>query len=544
MSHHRARRVIGAVAAVTAAALIVTGCSGASDDTEDKTLYVLTSATEVGFDPATAVDLPTTWLGLVGRRLTTWKVSEGGVPEVVPDLATDTGTVSDDGLTWTYTLKDGITYEDGTPITSADIKYGVERTYAPELAGGLTYHVGLIEGDSDYTGPYDGDELSGIETPDDKTIIFHLTTPYGDWPWITAMNPFIPVPEDKDDPATYGTDPVASGPYEVESNKAGGETVLVRNPEWSADTDDVRTIDADKIVFTQNQNLTTTTQSLIADLGDARNSINSDPLSATELALVDADPSASDRLIRSDGGLLNYLALNVDRDALKDVKVRQAVEYAIDRKSLVIAAGGDEAAAAATTLIDPGLPGHTDFDLYPTDVDKAKSLLTEAGYPDGVTLELWASTSDSDQAQAQAIQQSLAQANITVNIHPLDFATMYGDVMGGNPDYDLLLSWFTPDYASASSLQLRYDTSMIDGGSNFSRYSNPDVDDLMAQAIAESDPDAAAGLWSQAEKQILGDAVTVPLFYTRSAFLEGSNVTAEVPAYPSFQNYLTIQLDE
>lgn len=549
MTIHRSRRQwVSAVAALTAAVLVATGCS-ASEGEEETTLYVLTGASEVGFDPATAVDLPTTWLGLVGRRLTTWEVGDGGTPEVVPDLATDTGTVSDDGLTWTYTLKDDIFFEDGTPITAADIKYGVERTYAAELSGGLTYHKGLLEGDAEYAGPYDGSELASIETPDDTTIVFHLTTPFGDWPWIAAMNPFIPVPADQDDPAVYGTDPVASGPYQVESNKTGTETVLVRNEHWDAATDDVRTADPDRIVFTQNQNPATVVQSLIADVGTAKTSINSEPLGAADLALVDGDPAAQERLIRSDGGALTYLAMNVERPALSDVRVRQAVEYAIDRSSLIVAQGGEEAATPATTLIGPGIAGYEDYDLYPAgasgDVEKAQELLAEAGVADGVTLDLWVANSDTDQAQAQAVQQGLARAGITVEIHPLDFASMYGDVMGGNPDYDLLLSWWVPDYPSgAASIQLRYDSAMIDGGSNFSRYSDPEVDALMQAATVETDPDAAAALWGEIDQRIMADAPTVPLFYTRSAFLGGSGVSDYfVPAYPSFQNYLTISVE-
>ncbi|WEG08672.1 hypothetical protein PU630_15720 [Microbacterium horticulturae] len=133
-----------------------------------------------------------------------------------------------------------------------------------------------------------------------------------------------------------------------------------------------------------------------------------------------------------------------------------------------------------------------------------------------------------------------------MNIHPLDFTAMYGDVMGGNPDYDLLLSWWVPDYPSgAASIQLRYDSSVIDGGSNFSRYSSSEVDAMMKAALAEADPDAAAMMWGDIDQRIMQDAPTVPLFYTRSAFLGGSNVTNYfVPRFPSFQNYLKISLGE
>lgn len=538
------RRSIGIVAAATAAALLFTGCSGGGGDDEEKTLYVLTSDTTLGFDPATNVNFPTTWEGLIGRRLTTWSTESGSV-EVVPDLATDTGTPNEDGTVWTYTLKDDIFFENGDPITSADIKWGVERTFAPELAGGLTYHQGLLVGGADYTGPFDGASLDSIETPDDKTIVFHLTSSFGDWPWIVAMNAFIPVPEGEGtDAAAYDVQPVASGPYRIESNDAGSETVLVRNEYWKQETDDARTAEPDRIVFQQSQNPSTVAQSLISDTGDAKTSVNAYQLGAAELALVNADPSAGERLVTSDGGLMYYAALNNDSPELSNPLVRQAVQYATDRDAIVLALGGEEAASPATTLIPPGVPGYEESDLYPHDVDKAKELLAEAGYPDGVTLDLWVANEDT--AAAEAFQQGLAQAGITVNITPLDIGVMYGDAMGGNTDYDMFLSYWTPDYPSAySSISLLFQSIYIDGGYNLSRTNDPDLDAAIADAVSTTDLDAATAKWTAIDRQIMDLASEVPLYLTRNSFIAGSGVGAfEVPAYPSYPNYLTLTLSE
>lgn len=540
------KKTIGVVALATAAVIAFTGCApGGGGNTGDNTLYVLTTDTTIGLDPATNVNLPTTWLGLISRRLTTWEVTDGGDAQVVPDLATDIGTPSDDGTTWTYTLKDDIFFENGDPITSADIKWGVERTFAPELAGGLTYHAGLLVGGAEYTGPFDGAELDSIETPDDKTIIFHLVSPYGDWPWLTAMNPFAPVPEGEGtDAAAYAKTPVSSGPYKVESNEDGTETVLIRNEFWDAATDEQRTAGPDKIVFQQGQNPSTIAQSLISDVGDAKNSFNAYPLGAAELALAAADPSVGDRLITSDGGLQYYVALNNDSEELSDPLVRQAVSYAVDRDSIVLAAGGTGAAAAASSLIPPGIPGHDDFDLFPHDVDKAKDLLTEAGYPDGVTLDLWVANEDTTAAEAFA--QSVSEAGITVNIVPLDISAMYGDAMGGNPDYDMLLTYWIGDYPSpASNINFLVESVSIDGGYNLARYSNPEVDAAMSAALATTDVDEAAAQWADIDKQVMADAPILPLYVTRNSFLRGSNVSHFfVAGYPPFQNYLKVSLGE
>src|SRR4051794_21592831 len=196
---------LGAVLA--AATLLLAACNanpttpsgGASAPvTPGGDLSILTSQTEISFDPAKSQSLAITSLGLVERRLTTWDITPGQEAKPVADLATDTGTPSDGGKTWTYTLKDGLLYDDGTPITSGDIKYGIERSFAPELSGGLGYHKSLLAGAENYLGPYKGKELASIETPDDKSIVFKLNTPYGDWPWIASMPAFSPVPKAKD----------------------------------------------------------------------------------------------------------------------------------------------------------------------------------------------------------------------------------------------------------------------------------------------------------------------------------------------------------
>jgi peptide/nickel transport system substrate-binding protein len=529
-------------ATALAVALVATGCT-AGDPPGESTLYVYSADTEVSFDPATDLAFPSTWAGLVNRRLTTWSIGPDSI-EIVPDLATDTGTPNADGTVWTYTLKDDIFFEDGTPITSQHIKFGVERTFAPELAGGLTYHTGLLVGGESYTGPYDGGSLDAIETPDDKTIVFHLNAASGDWPWFTAMNAFVPVPEDASNDGSYGDQPLASGPYRVESNVDGTETVLVRNEEWRAETDEVRTADPDRIVIKQSQNPSTVVQSLIADTGEGRTAINSFPLGAAELALVHADPAAEERLTISDGGILYYVALNVDREELSDVRVRQAVQHAVDREAIVLALGGSDVATPATSMIPPGIAGHEDYDLYPRDVEKAKALLAEAGYPDGIELDLWVMADDA--AFGEALQQGLAEAGITVNILALDGGVMYGDAMGGNPDYDLFFSYWIPDYpAPASALALLFDSAYIDGGFNLSRLDDAEIDAAMAGALATTDIDSAVSQWSGIDRAIMEQASVVPIYMSRSAFLRGSGVEAfSLPAYPAFHDYLTISLSE
>ena len=553
------RRSVGAVSAVAALALVLTACganerddsaTGSTDAVQQGgTLHILTSAPSVNWDPATSQNLAITTLGLVERRLTAWQTNPDGSTDVVPDLATDTGTVSDDGKTWTYTLKDGVTFEDGTPITSQDVKYSVERSFAPELSGGLSYHKSLLTGGDDYAGPYDGKQLDSIETPDDKTIVFHLDSAYGDWPWIVSMPAFGAVPEDKDDVSTYTTSPVATGPYTVAETQEGTSVTLERNEAWDQATDEARTAGPDSIVFELGQDESVVAQRLIADAGEDQNAFGATFVPAAQLAQVQNDPGAKERLVTSGPGALAYLAINTEAEGLDDAAVRQAIQYAVDKQAFQVASGGAIAGDLATTLITPGIPGREEYDLYPAepsgDPDKAKQLLADAGWKDR-TLRLVVPDDAPTLAKAQAIEQGLKRAGLTVKIvsQPSDVWTQTV-TQGDGSKYDLTLSSWQPDFPSANgNIQPLFASSQIgDGGYNLSRYSNADVDALIEQATQETDPDAAAGIWAQADKAILEDAPVVPLIYTKNSFLHGSKVqNFEIPDFPAYPNYLKVSL--
>ncbi|MEU8817523.1 ABC transporter substrate-binding protein [Actinoplanes sp. NPDC048796] len=551
--------MIRKTAAVALTALLtVAACGANSSDRKEATegtqqggkLSILSAATDINFDPAKSQNLAITTLGLVLRRLTTWDVQPGRPAQVVPDLATDTGKTTDGGKTWTYTLKDGLAYADGSPITTKDIKYGVERSFAPELSGGLGYHKGLLIGGDKYKGPYTGGELASIETPDDKTIVFKLDAAYGDWPWIASMPAFTPVPKAQDDPKTYTQKPVASGPYQVSEYKQGSSVTLTRNPKWDAKTDTVRTAGPDEVVFQLGQDTTVAAQRLIADAGDDKNAFGAGFVPPAQLAQIQSNPSAKQRLVTSDAGALAYLALNTTRGPLKDVKVRQAIEYAVDKKAFQVASGGATGGDIATTLITPGIAGRQAYDLYPAeasgDVTKAKQLLTEAGQTN-LALTLLSPNDSDNLAKAQAVQQGLQRAGIKVTIKPADETTVTDTITGDKGDFDLTISSWQPDFPSANgNIQPLFQSSEIGGGGyNLSRYSQPEADKLIESALAETDQAKAQALWAQADKRILQDAPVVPLIYTKNSFLHGSNVrNFFVAAFPAYPNYLKVSLNK
>ena len=218
----RTTRTARGLAAVAALALTLAACGGAGDDSsgdegesgpvDGGTLTFLTLQDQLQhLDPQrnyTGEDLAFA-NGYLQRTLTAYKYSPDGeeATGLIPDLATDTGTASEDAKTWTFTLKDGVTFEDGSPITCEDVRYGVSRTFATDvITDGPTYAISLLDipsdkdGNSVYKGPYvtKGNDQAAfdqaVECTDDKTVVFHLNQPVGDFNYAVTLLSFSPVP--------------------------------------------------------------------------------------------------------------------------------------------------------------------------------------------------------------------------------------------------------------------------------------------------------------------------------------------------------------
>ncbi|TWP54397.1 ABC transporter substrate-binding protein [Lentzea tibetensis] len=542
--------------AVALAAVAVTAC-GANDPKPGTgqgqqaaaggTLYILNQGQTQNFDPAKSQSLAITSLGLVHRRLTGWLNAEGKQTEVVPDLA-DTGKASNDGKTWTFTLKDGQKFHDGSPITSADVKWGVERTFAPAFSGGLGYHKQLLVGGAEYRGPFEGKELDSVKTPDAKTIVFELNRPYGDWPWIASTPAFAPVPKGKGAEPDYSEHPFASGPFQVAKYQKGVEARLSRNPNWDKASDTIRAGLPEQVVIQLGQEASVVSQRLAADSGDDKFAFGSSFVSPAQLAQLQNNASAKQRVVTSKSGALAFLALNTQK--LTNPKVRQAFQYAVDKAQYQIASAGNAQLAGdtASTLITQGIVGREQFNLYEAppngDQEKAKKLLADAGFPNGLeNLDFLVSTDNNYPEKAQALQAALLKAGIKTNIRTLDDDAYRAEITAADAKYDLTLASWQPDFPSANAnIQPLFATSEIGGGGyNSARYSNPEVDELIEEAQATVDPAEAGKKWAALDRKILEDSPVVPLIYTRNSFLRGSKVgnffIADFPAYP---NYLQV----
>src|SRR4051812_20603583 len=195
-----------------------------------------------------------------GRTLTVFKAAPGAAgAELVPDLAESLGKPSADAKTWTYTLRQGVKYEDGTPVTSKDVKYAVERSLDKDtFPNGPTYFNDFLDLQG-YTSPYKDKDpnklgLKAIETPDDQTIVFKLVKPFSGFDYFAQIPSTIPVPAAKDTGTKYKEHVVSSGPYMFEKNDLGKSFTLVRNPNWDPATDPNRKALPDRIEVQLNVN--------------------------------------------------------------------------------------------------------------------------------------------------------------------------------------------------------------------------------------------------------------------------------------------------
>lgn len=420
--------------------------------------------------------------GLVSR------VPGGGIE---PSLATD-WTVSDDALTYTFTLAPDVTFSNGDALTSQDVVWNLQ-----EVAKGEAVDASTLG------------QVSDVSAPDDTTVVITLAQPNPDLLWALGGRPGLVLdPDATNDPKTSA---IGSGPYLLSSWKQGDSLTLVRNDDYWGDP-----VKVDSVVFRY-----------ITDTNAAVNALNSGDLDVLAPIVADLRDQVTDpdiNLVEGDASDKFVLAFNNAAAPLDDVKVRQAIRYAIDHEALVEARGGVDALLGGP--IAPGDPGYEDLtDLFPHDTAKAKKLLAEAGYADDLTLDLtlpniYGSTFP------DLLTSQLAEVGITLNSNVVDFSTWLTDVYT-NKDYQLSIvdhaeshdfgSWANPDY--------------------YFGYDNSEVQDLYAQASVATSEDEHDKLLAQAARIVSEDAAADWLtnFRTLTAVRQG------IEGFPT--DYINARLD-
>jgi peptide/nickel transport system substrate-binding protein len=522
-----------------------TGVTGvrASSDRAGGTLRVVSAEID-SLDPQRSY-LPGVWnlMRLYTRTLVTYSAVPGHTDELVPDLATDLGKPSEDGLSWTFTLRKGVTFENGRPITSRDIKYGIERSFASEvIVGGPTYVVDLLDvPGNQYPGPYQDEAkdklgLPSIETPDDATIVFKLRAPQPDLPFVMALPSSSPVPIEADTGAGYGADPVSSGPYAITSVDAATGILLDRNPQWDPATDDVRTALPDKIVVRTGLSGVERDQALLA--GSADIDITGTGVQAVTTSRLTAveDSPVRERVDDVTTGALRLLALPTDVAPMDNADCRAAVAAVVDRRAVQTALGGSVNVVRRSQLWPRGLPGGPRDRDPGADLDAARSHLKACGQPDGFSTVLAVADTASGVVAADEISAQLGKVGIKAEVRPLPAATFYATDVGSPNNvtasgFGIVLATWTADFPTPGSFL----TPLVDGRSirnvgntNYARLNNPDLNTLIDKARASGRADA----WREVAGTVGKASVYVPLGETRIQLLAGQRLRNGVVMQP------------
>jgi peptide/nickel transport system substrate-binding protein len=479
---------------------------------------------------------------LYERALTTFvpKPNGDGV-KIEGDLATGPGTPSNGMRDWTYHLRPGLKYEDGSPVKAADVKYAIARTYDRGILGkGPSYFSQLTVDAATYKGPYKDknlDDFKGVTTPDDSTVVIHFKDPFPDMDYLVTFPQTAPVPQAKDTGTQYALHPLATGPYMWQGQykpKVGG--TLVRNPNWDPATDPIRKALPDKITFQAGVNQDTLDQDLIKGIIDvdaagtgvaaqARKQILSDP----KLKGNSDDPVA---------GFHWYVP--IDTQVIPDVNCRKAIIYAADRDAMWRAYGGDVGGEMSTSVMPPNVVGRQPSNLYPAkpgdtgDVAKAKQALAACGKPNGFSFKMiYRSDRPKELAAAQAIAQSLAKAGIQVQLQGYPSGD-YTSSQAGSPSFMKQNNVGMAIYGWAADWPTGYGyldpisngTAIVaSGNSNVSMLNDPTVNKLWTQVVTMPNEADREKVYNQIDNIMLEQAVILPNVYAKSLLYRPSNLT-------------------
>jgi peptide/nickel transport system substrate-binding protein len=497
---------------------------------------------------------------IVYRGLTALPITASKNPKVVADLATDTGTTKDKGKTWSFTLKDGVKWQDGTAITCADLQYGLSRSYDASLVAGgggvgLTYFgdgsYNLIDPSDPtydlataYAGPLTGTaeaqaHFDKAASCSGKTITYHFQNPWADFPYAAAAL-FSTDPYEKSfDKGTANLFTINSdGPYKLQGTtfdqNAGG--TFVRNSAYSASTDSKAAREAlpDVIKFEFVDSPETVTERLIADSGTDQAAYT--PLNIPSDKYSEISSDLSNRVETSTSPYTRFLEIN--SNTLTDPSVRSALIAATDKTGVIKAEGGSKWGVPSSTIVSSAIAGYQDTSLSKInpagDAAAAKKLLN------GKTPEIRFAFSDSStviEQVAAVLQQSWEKAGFKVTLDPIakDAKPGYYAQVGSDPKpIDVFFAGWAADWPSLFAvvppiLQSNPKGATFGVGFNYGFYSNSKVDGFIKQANTSTDTAEQQKLLNEAAETAAADGAFVPLVNQNNYYIYGSKIGGFLP---------------
>jgi peptide/nickel transport system substrate-binding protein len=479
-----------------------------------------------------------------------------------PDLAEGPPEISEDGKTVTIKIRSGVKFSPPVDreVTSADVKYAVERGFTPQVANP---YFGAYMGDLQGLKPFqDGDakEISGIETPDDQTIVFKLTRPRGAiFAGALALPGSAPVPKeyaqkfDRRQPSNYGNHQVATGPYMIENDEsgkltgytAGTEIRLVRNPNWDASTD-YKPAYLDSITIKQGSDPDVASRQVLE--GNAM--VSGDfQLPASILSRVSQGDQKDQLVLTPPTGRYRFIALRTDRPPFDNADVRRALNAAFDKNALRQAFGGPITGDIPTHWIPPGQPGFeeaggaegpgVDFMSKPEgDLELAKEYMRKAGYESGMYDGAKTLTGVSDNATQQKNMTQVAVAQFEklgfkVEMRYVTRDSMYTkfcQVPSNQPDICPSVGWLK-DFADPETLLgpvFNGKNILEEGNVNWALLDDPEINKAMDDAEVINDPAERNTAWGEVDRMLTETAAGIPWLWDKQPMLRSDDVNGVV----------------
>jgi peptide/nickel transport system substrate-binding protein len=514
-------------------------------------------------------------LRMWSRQLFTYPADPGtDNTKPVADLATDiptaaNGGISADGKTYTIKIRPGAKWgtSPARAVTAEDMVRGVKRTANPvQPFGGIPDFANLIVGYKAFADGFakapktvagiqsyiDKTALPGVVAKDASTIEFHLTQPATYFVDMLTLPAFSPAPVEslKYLPAStdLGNNFPSDGPYKVDKWVPTKSIAYSRNTAWDPASDPVRKAYVDKIVVNETVTQDSVQQQLQTGTPTADLEFDVGPPPSQLPALIaKKDPNLNLGMTASSNPYVIYNTVSPNNNkALQNAKVRQAISYAINRAHILQVIGGPTINPPLTHVLPDNIVGSKQNDPYPNNVDKAKQLLQEAGFPHLTLKFLYRNASEGSSKAFQTIQQDLSKAGITVVGVPspnADFYVKYLQVptVAQRGVWDVSLAGWGADWYGNAALS--FFNPLFSGqpsfppiGSNFGLYNSATTNGLIQQAAAAPTQDQATALWAKADAQVMADAPFYPLTNPKNPNYHASQVhnAVYVPAMQMF----------
>lgn len=474
-------------------------------------------------DPTVAYDTTSAEVDYaIYEQLVTYKKN---TYDIVGDLAKD-WTVSPDGKTYTFHIRHGVTFSNGDPMNAKNFVFQLERLLTknlqPKPSPGSSFFMNITGAQAFYNGT--AKTISGVTTPDPYTLVIHLDKPEKFFLQILAM-PFLSATDPKfvnkvGNAAFDTTQAMGTGPFELKSNSQT-QVVLVKNPHyWQKDSAGNQLPYLNQITINVNNN--GQIDALHWEQGQTAFMspwlMGGDGIPSAAYPVIMNSPKYKSLVMKQDEnsvfyyGLNNAKTLNGKPNPVSNVDVRKAMEFAFDDSQIIKLNNG--AVKPLNQPLPDSMVGYVKnlapSARYSYNLAKAKQLLAKAGYPNGLTVDLWNENTDGAKKEDQAFQAMMKKIGITVNIHEVTWKDFLTKAMSGTAQ--VFGSGWNQDYPDASDfLDTLFNSNQIPDN-NMDNYSNPQVDSWLNQAEYSTNQQQRNQLYGKVVNQVMSDAVWIPLY--------------------------------